>query len=466
MMSKFMKTLCKIAIPVTLQSMLQASFSIVDQIMIGQLGETNISAVGLCGNFSLIFSVVIGAVSTVAGILIAQFIGAEDTKEAWCGFDVSLICGILISGIFMLASGCFSRQILGLYTTDTSIINTGTVYFRIIAFSYIPMAISNILSSWLRCREHATIPFLASFGAVGVNTGLNYLLIFGKFGFPCMGIRGAAIATLISQLFNLVVITAGFALCIRKDGDKPVWSLHFSKITIKDYFIMIMPILISEFLWSLGQNVESAVYGHLGTSNLAAYTLTCPIQGLIVGALIYGYGSFLIQYLTIQGLIVGALSGLSAAAGVMVGKRLGRKEYDEAYTESKKIMYAGLVGAVVVSALLITMAGVYTKLYRMDDSVKSLGKILLIVFALYAPVKVENMILGGGIIRSGGNTKIIMVIDIVGTWCIGIPMCLLAAYVFKWGIVGVYTLLTTEEIFRLVVSLVIFKRRKWMISLS
>ena len=205
---------------------------------------------------------------------------------------------------------------------------------------------------------------------------------------------------------------------------------------------MIMPILISEFLWSLGQNVESAVYGHLGTSNLAAYTLTCPIQGLIVGA----------------------LSGLSAAAGVMVGKRLGRKEYDEAYTESKKIMYAGLAGA--VSTLLILLAGVYTGLYRVDDSVKALGKILLIVFALYAPVKVENMILGGGIVRSGGNTKIIMVIDIVGTWCIGIPLCLLAAYVFKWGIVGVYTLLTTEEIFRLVVSLVIFKRRKWMISLS
>ena len=443
-MSNFMKSLCKIAIPVTLQSMLQASFSIVDQIMIGQLGETNISAVGLCGNFSLIFSVVIGAVSTVAGILIAQFIGAEDTKEAWCSFDVSLICGIMISALFLLAAGGFSTQILGLYTKDMGIISAGAVYFRIVAFSYIPMAVSNILSSWLRCREHATIPFLASFGAVAVNTGLNYLLIFGTFGFPCMGIKGAAVATLISQLFNLVFIVIGFILCIRRDGDKPVWLLHFSKITVRDYVIMIMPILISEFLWSLGQNVESAVYGHLGTSNLAAYTLTCPIQGLIVGA----------------------LSGLSAAAGVMVGKRLGRKEYDEAYTESKKIMYAGLAGAVAVSTLLILLAGVYTGLYRVDGSVKELGKILLVVFALYAPIKVENMILGGGIIRSGGNTKIIMVIDIVGTWCIGIPLCLLAAYVFEWGIVGVYTLLTTEEIFRLVVSLIIFKRRKWMISLS
>ena len=100
-----------------------------------------------------------------------------------------------------------------------------------------------------------------------------------------MGIKGAAIATLISQLFNLAFIAVGFALCIREDEDKPVWSLRFSKITIKDYLIMIMPILVSEFLWSLGQNVESAVYGHLGMANLAAYTLTCPIQGLIVGAL-------------------------------------------------------------------------------------------------------------------------------------------------------------------------------------
>ena len=197
-------------------------------------------------------------------------------------------------------------------------------------------------------------------------------------------------------------------------------------------------------VWSLGQNVESAVYGHLGTSNLTAYTLTCPVQGLIVGA----------------------LSGLSAAAGVMVGKRLGKKEYDEAYTESEKIMCAGLIGAVIISVLLILLAGAYTGLYRVDHGVKNIGQILLIVFALYAPVKVENMILGGGIIRSGGNTKIIMIIDVVGTWCIGIPLCLLAAYVFEWGIIGVYTLLTAEEIFRLAVSLAILKKRKWMISLS
>lgn len=125
-----------------------------------------------------------------------------------------------------------------------------------------------------------------------------------------------------------------------------------------------------------------------------------------------------------------------------------------------------MIGAVIVSTLLILLAGTYTRFYHVDTTVKDLGKILLIIFALYAPVKVENMILGGGIIRSGGNTRIIMIIDMIGTWCIGIPLCLVAAYVFHLGIVGVYTLLTTEEIFRLVVSLIIFRKRKWMISLS
>ena len=247
-MSKFMRSLCKIAIPVTLQSMLQASFSIVDQIMIGQLGEANISAVGLCGNFSLIFSVMIGAVGTVAGILIAQFIGAEDTKEAWRSFDVSFLCGIIIASMFLLAAGSFPSQILGLYTKDGGIAAAGAVYFRIIAFTYIPMAASTIASAWLRCKEHALIPFLASLGGVAVNTGLNYVLIMGRFGFPCMGIKGAAIATLISQLFHFLFIMAGFAACIQKDGDKPVLSLHFKKLTIRDYLIMVMPILASEFL--------------------------------------------------------------------------------------------------------------------------------------------------------------------------------------------------------------------------
>ncbi len=443
-MSAFLKSLCKIAIPVTLQSMLQSSFSIIDQVMIGQLGETGIAAVGLCGNFSLIFSVMLGAVSTVAGILIAQFLGAGEEKEAWRSLDVSLLWSLLLSGLFLGAAVGFPRLILGLYTVDTGIIDSGTLYFRLIGFSYVPMALSALLSAWMRCKEQAAIPFAASLVSVAVNTSLNYLLIFGKLGLPSMGIPGAALASLASQMVNFLLVLLGFVILEKKEGSSPLWSLRFEKLSHMDYVMMILPILASEFLWSLGQNVESAVYGHLGSQALAAYTLTCPVQGLMVGA----------------------LSGLSAAAGVLIGKRLGQKEYDKAYEESKKIMLVGLLGAVVVSVALISLSGTYTSLYRVDGAVKQLGRTLLVVFALYAPVKVQNMILGGGILRSGGNTRLIMAIDILGTWLVGIPLCLLAAYVLCWGVVGVYALLTTEEIFRLLVSLAIFKKKNWMVSLS
>ena len=337
-MPKFYKTLLKIAIPVTLQSMLQASFSIIDQVMIGQLGEASISSVGLCGNFTLIFTVIIDAVSTVAGILIAQFIGSDDKREAWCSFWVSTLTSIIISSLFFLSSFLFTKNILSLYTKDFEVIDVGQVYFKIIAFTYIPMAISNIVSSYLRCIEHATIPFISSFISVLINTSLNYIFIFNY----DLEIKGAALATLISQLVNLLFIIIGFIYVTRKD--KPIVCLEFNKLSLNDYLIMIFPILISEFLWSLGQNVESSIYGHLSTSSLAAYTLTCPIQGLFVGA----------------------LSGLSAAAAIMIGKQLGKKDYDDAYNDSKKIIYLGLVLSICISFILMIFADNYTNLYKVD----------------------------------------------------------------------------------------------------
>ena len=421
-MKNFGRTVCKIAIPVTIQSMLQSSFSIIDQLMIGQLGKNSIAAVGLGGNFMLIFSVVIGAIGTVAGILISQFLGSDDEREAWSGFTVSNIFGITVASLFMFVSFCCSSEILGLYTTDSQTIIIGTPYLRILSFTFIPMAISTIVATWLRCNEHAMIPLVSSFVAVSINTILNYILIFGKFGLNPLGTEGAAYATAIAQLVNLLMMLLGFAFCLKYEKKKIQISVRMYKITIAEYLVMIMPILISEFLWSLGQNINSAVYGHIGTDSLAAYTLTCPIQGLFVGA----------------------LSGLSAAAGVIIGKELGQKEYESAYKDSKKLMWIGFVGSVVLSAVLIGASRFYVSRYQVEASVKDVAQILLIVFAIYAPVKVINMILGGGIIRSGGNTTIIMMIDIIGTWLVGIPLCLFAAYVLKLSIVPVYAILSVD----------------------
>lgn len=182
----------------------------------------------------------------------------------------------------------------------------------------------------------------------------------------------------------------------------------------------------------------------MGTDATAAMTLTNPIQGLLIGA----------------------LCGLSQAAGVIIGKMLGNKEYDAAYDASKKLILYGAVGACILSLLVVITAPFYMKIYQVEDSVKVLTRHILYAYALVAPFKVLNMILGGGIIRSGGKTKYVMVIDMIGTWGFGVPLGLLGAFVLNLTIPYVYFLLSLEECVRFAISLVVFRRRSWMQSLE
>ena len=168
----------------------------------------------------------------------------------------------------------------------------------------------------------------------------------------------------------------------------------------------------------------------------------------------------------IQVLFIGALSGLSQASAILIGKTLGSEEYDKAYQESKKLMLYGLVGSVILSVILISTRGFYVQIYQVDTSVKEVAARILIAFALVAPVKVLNMILGGGIIRSGGKTKYVMWIDIIGTWVFGVPLGLLAAFVWNLSIPYVYFILSLEECVRLGISLLVFRRKNWMRSLK
>lgn len=210
------------------------------------------------------------------------------------------------------------------------------------------------------------------------------------------------------------------------------------------YLQMLMPILICEFAWSLGENVYAVIYGHLGTDSCAAMTLINPVQGLMIGA----------------------LCGLSQAASVIVGKKLGNEEYDEAYVASKKLIYYGFVGSILLSIVIILTKSYYVKLYQVEESVIMLTQQILVAYAIIAPFKVLNMILGGGIIRSGGKTQYVMAIDMIGTWVFGVPLGFLSAFVFNLSIPYVYFILSLEECIRFAISLVVFRKRKWMKKLD
>lgn len=440
----FLTTVCNLAIPVALQSMLQSSFSIVDQIMIGQLGSVSVAGVGLAGKFSSIFSVMVSAVGAVAGIMISQYIGQKNKQEVRRSFYLNLILAIGMAALFTILCAVFPKQIMTLYTKDEPTILASADYLRIISGTFLPMAGATLLSTMFRCMEKAQLPLYASIASAVLNTVLNYILIFGKCGFVPMGAEGAAIATFISQCLNFFVML----LMLLKYNDYLKISDDMKKTTSKinwtQYLNMLLPILVCEFAWSLGENVYAAIYGHIGTEASAAMTLTNPVQGLMIGA----------------------LCGLSQAASVIIGKKLGQKEYEDAYQSSKKFILYGFVGSILLSVLIIITSSYYVEIYQVEDSVKSLTRQILTAYALVAPFKVENMIVGSGIIRSGGKTKYVMAIDMTGTWVFGVPLGLLSAFVLKLSIPYVYFILSLEECIRFSISLVVLRRKKWMHSLE
>ena len=208
----------------------------------------------------------------------------------------------------------------------------------------------------------------------------------------------------------------------------------------KRYAAILLPLLACEFLWSFGENVYAGIYGHMGTDASAAMTLINPIQGLMIGA----------------------LCGLSQAAGVIVGKRLGEGSYEEAYSAAKKLILYGLTGAAALSAVIVLISPYYVQIYRVEPEVKALTRQILLAYALIAPFKVLNMIVSGGILRSGGKTGYVLAIDLLGTWGFGVPLGLLTAFVFKLSVPYVYFILSLEECVRFAVSLAVLRSRKWM----
>ena len=203
---------------------------------------------------------------------------------------------------------------------------------------------------------------------------------------------------------------------------------------------MLLPILVCEAAWSLGENVYAGIYGRMGTQAAAAMTLINPVQGLLIGA----------------------LCGLSQAASVIIGKKLGSREYDQAYRDSWRLIRYGLFGAVILSVLVILASPLYVQIYQVDATVKLLTRQILLAYALIAPFKVLNMIAGGGIIRSGGKTNYVMVIDMIGTWVFGVPLGLLGAFVLRLPVTAVYAMLSLEEGVRLAIGLAVFRRGSWM----
>ncbi len=436
----FLKTVLQIAIPVSLQALIANSLGMIDQIMIGQLGEVCVTAVSLGGRPCFILIYALGGICAATSIFASQAEGSGDrTKHAQIMKAAMTGCFFCVVPFFIL-SFFFPSFTLKIFTSDSEVIQKGSVYLQIVSISYFAEIVLLSASAILRATGNAKVPLVTGFISVATNTALNAIFIFGLFGFPAMKERGAAYATVIARFLEAAILM--FFMLVKRHPASITKALgaKCEKSFYKDFFIVALPAIGNELLWAVGDASYSAIYGHLGTFSLAAMTLTFPVQGLSVGF----------------------FSGLSASAAIIMGNNLGAAQFEDAYKNSWRIIKYPIVGCVGMAALLCFASGFYVNLYEVDDAVKIATRHLLLIFSAYLPIKVLNMVVGSGIIRSGGETKYTLFLDVIGTYAMGLPLALLSAFVLKLPVQAVYAILSVEEIWRLVMGIRRVQSKKWI----
>jgi putative MATE family efflux protein len=437
--TKIRNQMLALALPVTLQSLFQSSLGIIDQLMVGQLGSVSIAAVGMGSKFANLYTISLAAIGTAASIMMAQYYGQKNSKGLSKAFFVNLFFACILMILFAILALFFPSTILTLYTNESDVIALASSYLFLIGFGFLPLLITTMLANHMRNVGYPNIPMVSGIISVVTNTILNFLLIFGSFGFPRLGLKGAALATTFTRYLECFILFILF-LKIQK---KTVFRITWESGVLKDFalpaFRIGFPVLVNEFLWGLGETVYSVIYGHMGTQSIAAMTLTYPIQGLSIGL----------------------FSGVSTAAAIMVGNLLGQKEEKQAYSLSKQFLTWTVFASMAIGLLLVVLSSFYVRLYKVPLETYTLATTTLQVFSIALWVKVSNMVMGG-LLRSGGKTHFTLFLDLLGTWCIGVPLGFVAAFVFHLSLPWVYALITFEELVRFLLGVILIKSKKWM----
>ena len=437
---EFKKKLTDIALPITVQTLMHSSLSLIDQIMIGSLGSACIAGIGLAGKFTSLFSVTVSAIVAAAGILISQYVGAKNERGVRDSFYLPLYFSLIFVVGFTLASLFAPIQIMAFYADDAETISKAAVYLRWRAVGYFPEILTMFVSTLLRNMNRAKLPAVAGGVAIITNTLLNWLLIFGFGSIPRMEEAGAAIATVISHIVEMLIVVVLFAREKKKQNLFLHPTVSFSKEFVKNAAVILAPILVGEFLWSLGENMYAVIYGHLGTEPCAAMTLMYPIQGIAIGA----------------------LCGVSAASGIIVGNSLGANDDKKAWSQAIDFVRLTVTAGIIIGVIVCALSSFYVKLFNVAPETRAVTIKILAAFAFVFTAKVFNMVIGGGVLQSGGQTKFMTAVNIIGTWGVGVPLGFVSAYFFKLPIWWVYFFLSLEEFVRVGISIWLLKSKRWM----
>lgn len=437
----FYRMLLLIAVPIALQNLITVMVSMMDTLMIGQLGELQLSATSIANQLWFMLMVFGFGVSGGANVLIAQYWGKGEVAIIKRVQAMTFKVTFVISILFLLISQFLPTQFMRLFTPDATVIEYGAQYLRIIGWSYPFYAVANTAIMMLRSVGTVNISVVVYLTSLVVNTSLNYTLIFGHFGAPAMGIEGGALATCIARCFEFG-IAVGYVLLREKKIKFTLGDLRTKNRDLyKKYFSQSVPIIGNEMMWGLGTSMVAVVIGHMGTNFVAANSIY-TVLNQFVSVMIFGVGN---------------------AALTIVGNTIGSGEYELAKQRSLTLFIMG-VGLGVFSCLLTLGLGPVLLMFYDNLSpetvliMKEITKVgALIVF--FQALAVVGMV---GILRAGGDSRFVFILEAVMLWGIAVPLGAITGLILHWPVWLVFFFLKSDEVLKTIFSSIRILKFGWL----
>lgn len=436
----FLKSMIAIALPIALQNLISTSVNMVDTLMITSLGEASLAAVGLANQVFFFFALLTFGINSGSSILISQYWGKEDVINIRKILGLSLFLSTLLGIIFTFLAFFFPEFLMGIFIDDSQVVRLGADYLKLVSLSYIATAISFTFSIALRSTGRPNIPMIASFISFITNTIFNYILIFGKLGFPALGVKGAAIGTIIARLAELIFVfytiysTKGvLAAKIRELID---WNKNF----INRYLKTVSPVVFNEGFWSLGQIMYAIAYASIGTEATAAIQLTTTIQNIF----------FVL------------IRGLASACGVMIGNKIGADNQEDAYDYAIKFISLSTLLGLVLGVVMALTPDLTLKLFKINPELFEVSRRILIIMGLSFFIRTYNSTVIVGVLRGGGDTGFSLYLEMGTVWLIGVPLAFIGANILNLPVYYVYLLVLAEDLAKFMISIPRVFSKKWI----
>lgn len=440
----FLKKMLLIAVPIMLQNLVSSSLNMVDTIMIGKLGEVEIAAVGIANQYFFLFNMIILGLSAGCSVFISQYWGMKDFKNIKRIIGLGLLSAIVASIVFMISGFINPERIILIFNKDSQVMEIGGRYLSIVLFSYIFTAISLIYSFSLRSIGNTITPLIVNVIALLTNVFLNYVLIFGKFGVPALGVEGAALATLIARVIEALVIIIfvykGKGVLAAKFSELKDLSMAFVKRSYK----IIIPVLLNDLLWASASLIYSVVYGRMGIEATASVQI-CN---------------------TVNNMFMVVTFGMASAASIMIGKSIGEGKEDEAVDYGRKFMVVSFFVSLIIGLGLALMSPFILTLFNVSEQVRRSSLIMLYTISVIFVIRFMGLLIIVGILRGAGDARRALVIEGSTMWLIGVPLTILGAFVFKLPVHMVYGLAIIEEIVKFILGFKRLRSGKWIKNIT